>query len=192
MVNSMELYVKDRGEWRQWLIENHSTCEEIWLIYYKKPSGKPRIKYDDAVEEALCFGWIDGKIKRVNEDYYIQRFTPRRKGSRWSKYNIERVKRMTEKGLMTQSGLDAFKELVDNPSLAYDSRKDGEPDIPEDLIVILKQNEKAYKNFVNFPPSARRIYISWLNDCKREQTRVARIQKIIAFSENNTRPGMNM
>lgn len=188
----MELYVKDREEWRQWLIENHSTCEEVWLIYYKKPSGKPRIKYDDAVEEALCFGWIDGKIKRVNEDYYIQRFTPRRRGSRWSKLNIERVNNMTEKGLMTQSGLDAYKEVVDKPSLAYENRKDEEPSIPEDLLAELNLNEKAYRNFVNFPPSARRIYISWLNDCKREQTRIARIMKIIAFSENNTRPGMNM
>ena len=74
----MELYVKTREEWRKWLEENHSSVQGIWLIYYKKPSGKPRIPYNEAVEEALCFGWIDGKIKRVNEDYYVQWFTPRR------------------------------------------------------------------------------------------------------------------
>ena len=93
----MELYLKTREEWRKWLEENHSKAEEIWLIYYKKPSGKSRIPYTDAVEEALCFGWIDGKIKRINDDYYIQRFTPRRPGSKWSKLNMERVQKLIKK-----------------------------------------------------------------------------------------------
>ncbi len=88
---NMEIYLRTREEWRKWLEKNHDNCTEIWLRYYKKPSGMLRIPYSDAVEEALCFGWIDGKIKRINEDYYIQRFTPRRPGSRWPKYNIERM-----------------------------------------------------------------------------------------------------
>lgn len=174
------------------MIKNHLSSDEVWLIYYKKPSGKPRIKYDDAVEEALCFGWIDGKIKRVNEEYYIQRFTPRRSGSRWSKYNIERVRKMIENGLMAPEGLVAYQEVIDNPSLAYDNVKNGEPAIPDDLMCELNKNELAYKYFTGFPASARRIYISWLEDAKRPQTRVSRIMKIVAFAEKNIRPGMNM
>ena len=96
----MELYVKTRAEWRKWLEENHSSVQGIWLIYYKKISGRPRIPYSDAVEEALCFGWIDGKIKRVNDDYYIQWFTPRRPGSRWSKLNMGKVEKLIREDRM--------------------------------------------------------------------------------------------
>ena len=109
----MELYVTTRAEWRDWLEENHSTIKEIWLVYYKKPSGKPRIPYVEAVEEALCFGWIDGKIRKINEDYYVQRFTPRRPGSRWSKYNIERVERLIKSGQMKPEGLKAYENALD-------------------------------------------------------------------------------
>ena len=105
----MELYIKSREEWHSWLEENTSTTREVWLIFYKKGSDKPRIPYNDAVEEALCFGWIDGKIKRINEQFFIQRFTPRRRGSRLSKYNIERVEKLIKEGRMKPAGLQAFK-----------------------------------------------------------------------------------
>src|SRR4030042_4761773 len=125
----MELYFTKREEWRKWLEKNHSSCEEVWLRYYKKPSGKPRIPYTDAVEEALCFGWIDGKIKRINEDNYIQRFTPRRKGSRWSKYNIDRVQKLIREGLMTPAGLKVYQEALVKPQRIYDKEAEGDPDI---------------------------------------------------------------
>jgi uncharacterized protein YdeI (YjbR/CyaY-like superfamily) len=188
----MELYLIDRKEWRKWLEKNHKTSEGVWLRYYKKPSGKPRIPYVDAVEEALCFGWIDGKIKRINEDYYIQRFTPRRPGSRWSKYNIERIKKLTEKGLMKPAGLQAFKESVEKPHLVYNNRKDGIPVIPDDLTSELKKNMKAFNNFNNFTQSSQRMYIDWLNSAKKPETRLRRISKIIGLSEKNIKPGMNV
>ncbi len=188
----MELYFTTRKEWRRWLGKNHKTSEGVWLRYYKKPSGKPRIPYVDAVEEALCFGWIDGKIKRINEDYYIQRFTPRRPGSRWSKYNIERIKKLTELGLMKPAGLQAFKESVEKPHLVYDNRKDGIPVIPDDLKFELKKNRTAFKNFNNFTQSSRRMYIDWLNSAKKPETRIRRISKIIDLSEKNIKPGMNV
>lgn len=186
----MELYVKTREEWHQWLEKNHSTTDEVWLIYYKKPSGKPRIPYIDAVEEALCFGWIDGKIKRINEDYFIQRFTPRRPGSRWSKYNLERVKRLIKKGRMRPEGLKAFQKVVEKPELIYENRAGDDPVIPEDLMNALSSNRLAYSNFLKFSSSSRRIYIDWLNSAKKAETRPGRIEKIIGFAEKNLRPGM--
>jgi len=186
----MEFYAKTREEWRRWLEKYHSTSEGVWLIYFKKSSGKPRIPYNDAVEEALCFGWIDGKIKKINEEYYVQLFTPRRRGSRWSKYNIDRVEKMIKEGKMEQAGLLAFREAIEKPELIYENRETGEPDMPEDLSDALSRNNKAYENFRNFPPSARRMYILWLKNAKRAETRAIRINKIVEFAEKNVRPGM--
>lgn len=186
----MELYCTSRKEWREWLEINHSTYQEVWMVYYKKPSGKPRIHYPDAVEEALCFGWIDGKIKRINDDYYVQRFTRRRPGSRWSKYNIERVEKLIKSGQMKPEGLKAYQKALDNPGLIYDNRADGDPEIPDDLGAAFKNSETGFSNFVNFPPSARRIYIGWLNSAKRTETRLRRIEKIVSLSEKNIRPGI--
>jgi uncharacterized protein YdeI (YjbR/CyaY-like superfamily) len=186
----MELYVTTRAEWHDWLEENHSTTREIWLIFYKKPSGKPRIPYAEAVEEALCFGWIDGKVRKINENYYVQRFTPRRSGSRWSKYNIERVERLIKSGSMRPEGLKAYEKALIKPELIYDNRADGDPVIPEDLLILFKENIQAYTNFLNFSQSTRRIYIEWLNSVKREETRIRRIEKLVKLSEKNIRPGI--
>lgn len=187
----MEIYLKTRVEWRKWLEKNHSSSDGVWLIYYKKASGKPRVEYNDAVEEALCFGWIDSKLKKVNEEYYIQHFTPRRKGSLWSKYNIDRVKKLIDEGLMTPAGLAEYQKAIDNPALVYDNKTDGDPEIPEDLMNALILNPEAHSNFMNFSPSNRRIYLFWLKSAKREETRVSRIKRIVENSEKNKKPGMN-
>lgn len=186
----MEIYVTERSEWRKWLTKNHLKEKEVWLRYYKKNSGKPRIPYDHAVEEALCFGWIDGKIKSISEEYYIQRFTPRRKGSRWSKYNIERVGRMINEGKMKKEGLDAYQDLLDNPSLAYEDRSDGPPAIPDNLLMELGKDPKALANFNSLPESARRIYIEWLKSAKQEATQNKRINIIVDRSLKKLKPGM--
>jgi uncharacterized protein YdeI (YjbR/CyaY-like superfamily) len=186
----MELYFKTGKEWHEWLEKNHSISKGIWLRYYKKPSGKPRIPYVDAVEEALCFGWIDGKIKRINEDYYIQYFTPRRRGSRWSKYNIDRVEKLIQDGRMKAAGLDAFRQVLEKPELVYDNRSDGDPELPGDLGASLEKNKKAFENFLNFSPSSRRIYIEWLKSAKKSETRERRIVKIVELSERNIKPGI--
>lgn len=185
----MELYVKTREEWRKWLEENHDTVQGIWLIYYKKLSGKPRIPYNEALDEALCFGWIDGKIKRVNDDYYIQWFTPRRKGSRWSELNMSKVRNLIKEDRMKPAGMLAYEEAVNNPALVYNTKKDENLIVPDDLLIALKNNETAYNNFMNFPPSGRRLYVFWLNDAKRENTRKSRIVKIVEKSGNNIKPG---
>lgn len=99
-----QLYVTDRDAWRAWLEKNYDTEKEIWLIYYKKHTGKPRIPYDDAVEEALCFGWIDSTVKRVDDEKFAQKFTPRKNKSNWSDLNKKRAKKMIREGRMTKAG----------------------------------------------------------------------------------------
>ena len=186
----MELYVKSREEWRKWLEENHSSEQGIWLVYYKKISGKSRIPYNDAVEEALCFGWIDSKIKRVNDDYYIQWFTPRRPGSRWSNLNLDRVLKLIKEGRMRPEGLSVYEAEGKKTHLGHDIKSETNMLIPDDLIAALRTNPDAYNNFINFPPSSRKLYVFWLNNAKRAETRQDRIAKIIDRSERNIRAGM--
>ena len=185
----MEFYARDREEWRKWLEENHSVIQGIWLVYYKKTSGRSRISYNDAVEEALCFGWIDGKIKRVDEDHYIQWFTPRRRGSRWSELNLSRAKKLIESGLMKPAGMIEYEKAHKKPERIYNTKKDENLVMPEDLIIALKNNESSYNNFINFPPSSRKLYIFWLNDAKRAETRKSRIARIVDQSAKNMKPG---
>ena len=186
----MELHFKKRNEWRKWLAENGDKSGGIWMIMYKKHTEIKSIAYNDAVEEALCFGWIDGKIRRINDDYYVQYFAPRRPGSRWSKYNIDRVEKLISEGKMTPAGTEAYSEIFRKPHLAYDNHRSGPPELPDDLLAGLKTNPVAYKNFMNFPPSSKRMYIDWYRYAKQDKTRITRIEKIIRFSEMNQRPGM--
>ncbi len=186
----MELYFKTREDWRSWLEENQVRKEGIWFVFYKKLSGKTTVAYNDAVEEALCFGWIDGKIRSVNEDYYIQWFSPRRSGSRWSKLNISRVQKLITQGKMKQAGLTAYEKAIKTPESFYDKKKDNNLQIPEDLVLALKNNLVAYENFMNFPPSSRKLYVLWLNDAKKMETRVSRIAKIVERSGKNIKAGI--
>jgi len=186
----MELYFKTRYEWRKWLEENHSACNGVWLVYYKKHSGKPSMPYNDAVEEALCFGWIDGKIKRVNDEYYIQWFTQRRKGSVWSKLNSDRVQKLIKEGRMKPKGLAVYEEAVKKPELFYEINKDRGAIIPDDLCAALQKNKTAEANFYAFPPSRRRLFVLWLDSAKKEETRSARISKIVEQAEKNIRTGI--
>ena len=186
----MELWFRNRSEWRKWLTENGERAGGIWMIMYKKHTGTQSIPYTDAVEEALCYGWIDGRIRRINDEYFVRYFAPRRPGSRWSRYNIERVEKLTRDGKMTQAGIEAYNEIFKKPHLAYDNRRSGAADIPDDFLAGLKTSPKAYENFMNFPPSAKRMYIDWYRFAKQDKTRIARMEKIIRFSELNQRPGM--
>lgn len=185
----MELHFTKRVQWREWLEKNHTSVTEAWLVFYKKPSGKPRIPYNDAIEEALCFGWIDGKLKMINDNYYIQRFTPRRRDSIWSEINVSRVKKMISEGLMMKPGLDAFQVYLDNPSILA-VRNMEVPDIPDDLLKELRKNKTAFNNFQNFPVSTRRLYLQWLINAKREETCLRRISKILELAENNIKTSM--
>jgi uncharacterized protein YdeI (YjbR/CyaY-like superfamily) len=173
------LYVKDRGEWRSWLEENASDCREIFLIYYKKGSGKPRIAYEDAVEEALCFGWIDGRTNKLDDKRYVQRFTPRRPASRWSALNIRRTKKLIADGKMTAAGLAVFdpaRKVAAQPT-----------QLPKDLGRKFKGHADAWKNFQRFPPFYRRMTVAWVASAKKGETRLKRLKQLVGYSAQNRR-----
>ena len=150
------LRVTDRDDWRAWLKKNHDSQREVWLIYYKKHTGKPRIPYDDAVEEALCYGWIDSTVKRNDDEKYAQKFTPRNEKSSWSELNKKRARKMMEQGGMTPAGLAKFKQAGEQKN---EDKKDIPTKkrlvIPPGLKKALSANKKALENFNNFAPSYR-------------------------------------
>jgi uncharacterized protein YdeI (YjbR/CyaY-like superfamily) len=171
------IYLRTRSEWRDWLEQNGTREKEIWLIYYKKHSGKLRIPYEDAVQEALCFGWIDGVIKRLDEDRYVQKFTSRNPKSRWSALNIKRARKLIDDGLMRASGLKVFKP---------DRRIEAKPtELPEELETEFRKNKAAWKNFENFPPYYRRMTVSWVASAKKNETRLKRLNQLITSSAQN-------
>jgi uncharacterized protein YdeI (YjbR/CyaY-like superfamily) len=180
------LYVTDRGKWRSWLEENYDSQDEIWLIYYKKHSGRPRIPYDDAVEEAICFGWIDSIIQKIDEEKFAQKFTPRKNTRKWSDANKKRVKKMIRQSRMTEAGLAKIHESVDLE--ASESRP--ELEIPPEFQEALEANDKAREFFNNLAPSYRRQYIGWISSGKRAETRRKRVKEAIELLEQNKKLGM--
>lgn len=173
------LEVKDRAAWRSWLEKHGPASKEVWLIYYKKTSGKPRVAYQDAVAEALCFGWIDGKLNRLDQDRFAQRFTPRRPDSRWSAVNIERARRLIEENRMTAAGMAVF-----HPDRRIEA---GPGQMPPALLKEFKGHARAWKNFQSFPPHYQRMTVAWVASAKREETQRKRLHRLIAFSAENKR-----
>jgi uncharacterized protein YdeI (YjbR/CyaY-like superfamily) len=155
-------YAANRQEWRRWLQQNHDKENEIWLVYYRKETGKPRIPYNDAVEEALCLGWIDSIQKKLDAERFVQRFTPRKKGSALSPSNRERIIKLVAQKKMTQAGLDAV-------AYAFQPGKEpaGELVIPPEILQPLKADAKAWTNFWRFPSSYQRIRIAYILGRKR-------------------------
>ncbi len=183
------LYVTNRDDWRAWLKKNHAIKNEVWLIYYKKHTGKPRIPYDDAVEEALCFGWIDSTVKKLDHEKYAQKYTPRRAKSIWSELNIKRARKMIREGKMTKAGLVLFKEVGKKKVTKVKIIKT-KFTFPPDLKKELTKNKRALDNFKNFAPSYRKIYIGWIADAKRKETREKRIKQVFKWAMQNKKPGM--
>lgn len=163
-------------KWRSWLQENYLCEKAVWLVYHKRHTGKPSISYNDAVEEAICFGWIDGKIKKIDGDRYMQRYTPRTSKSVWSEVNIERAKRMIKQGRMTEWGSKVLKNGTQNIERVPSSKSFS---VPPYLKTALIANKKVWNNFQGFSPSAKLAYVYWVNTAKTEETRQKRIKKTI-------------
>jgi uncharacterized protein YdeI (YjbR/CyaY-like superfamily) len=179
------LTVADRVAWRLWLSNHHRTEREIWLVYFKKDSGRKRIPYNDAVEEALCYGWIDSTLKKVDEKRYAQRFTPRKPGSQLSPMNRERVKRLITKRKMTRAGLAAIHHVFRG---APEHR---EPPIPPDILRALKRNKGVWKNFSAFPDSYKRIRVGWIDGSRnRPEFFRKRLNYFLRMTAKNKRFGM--
>jgi uncharacterized protein YdeI (YjbR/CyaY-like superfamily) len=175
------VFAKDRAEWRRWLAKNFQRSEEVWLAFYKKASGKQTVSYQEAVEEALCFGWVDGKKKGLDEECFAFRFTPRKAKSAWSKSNIERVGRLIAEGKMTPAGLKAYRS---------EGRRDVAPlpvAFPKALEEKFRKQRAAWTNYEKFPPGYRRATTGWVASAKKEETRFKRLEKLIEFSARNER-----
>jgi uncharacterized protein YdeI (YjbR/CyaY-like superfamily) len=160
------LYVKTREDWRFWLSENYDSAKEIWLVFYKKQSGKIRISYDEAVEEALCFGWIDSTVKTLNTEATVQRFSPRRKNSDLSELNRERVRRLLESGKMTLFGLESIKKHLEHFDEGIHKMKVKEFIIPEDILEELKNDQVVWQNFEIFPNYYKNIRIAFIEGAR--------------------------
>lgn len=173
------LEVKDRAAWRAWLRKYGRIRQDVWLVYYKKASGKLRIAYGDAVEEAICFGWIDGKVRRLDDNRFAQRFTPRRTGSRWSAINIGRARKMMRDKKMTPLGIAAF-----HPERKIESHPNK---MPAHLQKEFQSYTRAWQNFKSFPPYYQRMTIAWVANPKKEATQKKRLQQLIKSSDANTR-----
>ena len=174
------LYVSDAASWRAWLEANHTSVSEIWLVYHTKASGQPSIPYGDAVDEALCFGWIDSIVKKHGPESRAQRFTPRRPGSKLSEMNKERARRMRAAARMTRAGLDAIGDVLDEPFV-----------IPGDIKSALQSDEAAWRNFQAFPESYQRVRIGFVNGSRnRRGVFEQRLAYLVRMSAQNKRFGM--
>jgi uncharacterized protein YdeI (YjbR/CyaY-like superfamily) len=172
----------NRSAWRKWLAANHTSTEAVCLIVFHKSSKTPNITYDEAVEEALCFGWIDNKgMKRDDQSMYLQ-FCPRKEKSNWSKPNKERVERMTQQGLMTPAG-QYFIDIA-KKSGKWDAADQADI-IPADLQKAFDKKKKAFKNFQAFAPSSQRLIIQWIIDAKKPETRQQRVEKTVELAAQN-------
>jgi len=174
--------LKDRTAWRAWLMENHTITKEIWLVFYKKHTKHPSVTYPDAVEEAICFGWIDGRVKTIDSDRYMQRYSPRKAKSPWSEINIERAKRMIHEGLMTEEGLKVYREGMKNNLIIPSSKNFS---LPPFLEEALRKNENVWNNFQKMAPSARLLYVHWVTSAKTTETREKRINKSVELIAQN-------
>jgi uncharacterized protein YdeI (YjbR/CyaY-like superfamily) len=170
------LKFRDRAAWRRWLARNHAKASEIWIVFAKKGSGVPSVRYDEAVEEALCFGWIDGVVNRIDEVYYRQRFTPRRPGSNWASSNRERFARMVREGRMTAAGLAASPPPDDGSEATRKASRELAPAAVEKSI---RSDARAWAVYRALPPSARRDYAVWITEAKREATRQKRLAEAL-------------
>ena len=171
-----------RAAWRRWLEKHHAAKSEVWIAYYKKHTGKPCVSYEEAVEEALCFGWIDGQVRRLDDDSYAQRFTPRRSGSQWSTVNLRRFERLRAEGRVTAAGLAKGPTATTKIAAASWRLPD---EVPADIEKALKKSPRAWANLRALTPSHRKRFILWLSSAKRPETRQRRMAQAIAKLENS-------
>ncbi|MBD2202705.1 YdeI/OmpD-associated family protein [Calothrix sp. FACHB-1219] len=186
--NQLEtVYAKDRQEWREWLQRNHHSSIGVWLIYYKVKSGKPSVKYSEAVKEALCFGWIDSKVKTIDTERYMQIFTPRKPKSVWSKLNKQYIEELITQNLMTEAGLKKIEAAKENGSWSSLDAIEALT-IPADLKLALTANETASQYFEALSKSSKKNILSWIESAKRPETRLKRIQQTIISVAQNKNP----
>ena len=183
-----QVYAQDRHEWRAWLEQHYATEKEVYLVYFKKGSGHSSISYEESVEEALCFGWIDGVRKPLDAERYMLRFTPRKARSMWSASNVERVERLSKEGLMTEAGLKPVEEAKADGRWAAAYSMKAPQVLPPDLEAALRENHQAWENFHRFSNSVQFTFIRRVDKIKGAALRQERIQKAVELCAQNLKP----
>ncbi|GAB4519675.1 MAG: YdeI/OmpD-associated family protein [Allomuricauda sp.] len=184
--NIQAFHARSRNEWRDWLKKNHRLEKSVWIIIFKKNSGIPSVYYPEAVDEALCFGWVDSKPNKRNENSYYQFFSKRNPKSNWSRLNKEKVRNLIEQGLMQPAGYEMIKIAKQNGT--WNALNEVENlIIPNDLQELFSKHKKAYENWENFPPSSKRGILEWILNAKKPETRQKRIVETVLLAEKNIR-----
>lgn len=186
------VHPRDRKAWRKWLEKEHHRSNGIWLVYYKKHTGLRELSYEEAVEEALCFGWIDSLPGKLDENRSRLKFTPRKPKSVWSALNKNRVDQLIRLGMMKPAGLAAIEIAKTNGSWDTLSASDEAArlnQVPPDLALLFRRNKKAALNFYAFSQSIRKQFLSWIFSAKRPETRQKRIEQTVRMAETNIKPG---
>ncbi len=187
-----QLLCKTIEDWRKWLKQNHRTVDEIWLVFYKKGAGEQSLDYDSSLDEALCFGWIDSLIKKIDDTKYARKFTPRNEVSKWSGINKKRIGRLIKAGRMTKAGLAVVTAAKANGCWDKPDRPPTVTEVPVELQAALKENKKALEYFNQLVPSHRTQYIMWIAMAKRPETRDKRIREAIALLEKGGEVGVEV
>ncbi len=182
----LTFYPPTRADWRKWLQENHATASSVWLVYYKKSSGIPSVSYDEAVEEALCFGWIDSVPNKIDEQSYKQMFSPRKPKSGWSRVNKQRIERLLVNGLMAEAGLAKIEAAKADGSWTKLDEVENLI-VPPDLQAAFAENPTAAAKFEGFSRSSKRGILEWLLNAKRPETRARRVAEIVAKAAEGKR-----
>jgi uncharacterized protein YdeI (YjbR/CyaY-like superfamily) len=185
-----QVYVKTQAEWRNWLRRNHNKNSGVWLVFYKKHTGKPSLEYEAVVEEALCFGWIDSIIKKLDDQRYARKLTPRRPGSRWSELNKRRIAKLIRQGRMSASGVARVTEAQESGLWEESGRPDMSREIPNEFKKALAKNKKAKTFFDQLPPTYRNHFTDWISVAKRQETKQRRVSESIALLERGERLGL--
>jgi uncharacterized protein YdeI (YjbR/CyaY-like superfamily) len=175
-------FFRTKSEFASWLERNHDRATELWVGYYKKSTGRPSISWPESVDEALRYGWIDGVRKRIDDDSYMNRFTPRRPGSNWSAKNIKRAQELIELGLMRPAGLKAFEARVEKRSEVYSYEQRHLIQLDQGYERQFRRNKKAWAFFQSCTPSYRKAAIHWVMSAKRDSTRERRLETLIKDS----------
>lgn len=174
----------ERDDWRRWLAENGSHEKEVWLVYFRKESGRPTIAYEDSVEDALCFGWVDSLIQKIDENSYARKFTCRTNTQKWSASNLRRMQKMITEGRMTDAGLAVIDPVILTLSPADLERPDDE-DAFEAVRHMLQEHALAWQNFCNMASSHQRRYLGWISAAKQQTTRERRVAEAVMYLEKN-------
>jgi uncharacterized protein YdeI (YjbR/CyaY-like superfamily) len=179
------LRVADREAWRAWLQEHHAIEKEAWLIIHKKHTARVGIGYEEALEEALCFGWIDGLMQSIDIETFTLRFSPRKARSIWSESNKQRVERLIEQGRMTEAGMAAIRHAKENGEWDKALEREDTSVLPSDLEEALQRDGRIWFKWESLAPSRKRQYIYWITSAKTEETRRRRIRETVAMAEDS-------